>query len=183
MEPQHSKGESRVCLNRAFQIGSQRVLVWFKKGGVVVKNLPAKAGNTKRHRLYLWVGKMPWSRKQHPIPVFLPGKFHGQRSLVSYSPWGHKESDMTDCAHTCTQWGGRILWSNSLQEEVNRLIYYRISQSLPRAKAHQESVKGGKEQAVSHLYSFFLSSPPLPLIRHLTVWGFQKTLLWRKNKS
>ena len=31
-----------------------------------------------------------------PIPVFLPGGFHGQRSLVSYSPWAHKESDTTE---------------------------------------------------------------------------------------
>ena len=31
-----------------------------------------------------------------PTPVFLPGEFHGQRSLVSCSPWGHKESDMTE---------------------------------------------------------------------------------------
>ena len=27
--------------------------------------------------------------------IFLPGEFHGQRSLVGYSPWGHKESDTT----------------------------------------------------------------------------------------
>ena len=31
-----------------------------------------------------------------PTPVLLPGEFHGQRSLVGYSPWGHKESDMTE---------------------------------------------------------------------------------------
>ena len=31
-----------------------------------------------------------------PTPVFLPGEFHGQRSLVGYSPWGHKELDMTE---------------------------------------------------------------------------------------
>ena len=37
-----------------------------------------------------WVGKKPWRRKCQPIPVFLPGKSHGQRSLVGYSPWGHK---------------------------------------------------------------------------------------------
>ena len=37
-----------------------------------------------------------WSRKWQPAPVFLPGKFHGQRSLVGYSPWGHKESDLTE---------------------------------------------------------------------------------------
>ena len=40
-----------------------------------------------------------WSRKSQPSPVFLPGKFHGQRSFIGYSPWGHKESDMTE--HTC----------------------------------------------------------------------------------
>ena len=44
----------------------------------------------------LWVGKIPWSRKWQPTPVFLPGESHGQRSLMGYSPWGHKESDMTE---------------------------------------------------------------------------------------
>ena len=43
-----------------------------------------------------WVGKIPWRRKWQPTPVFLPGEFHGQRSLVGYSPWGHKESGMTE---------------------------------------------------------------------------------------
>ena len=33
---------------------------------------------------------------RQPTPVFLPGEFHGQRSLEGYSPWGHKESDMTE---------------------------------------------------------------------------------------
>ena len=37
-----------------------------------------------------WVRKIPWRRKQQPAPVFLPGKSHGQRSLVGYSPWGRK---------------------------------------------------------------------------------------------
>ena len=43
-----------------------------------------------------WVEKIPWRRKWQPTPVFLPGKFHGQRSLVGYSPWGHQESDTTE---------------------------------------------------------------------------------------
>ena len=37
-----------------------------------------------------WVRKVPWRRKWQPTPVFLPGKPHGQRSLVGYSPWGRK---------------------------------------------------------------------------------------------
>ena len=40
-----------------------------------------------------------WRRKWQPTPVLLPGKFHGQRSLVGYSPWGHKELDMTERLH------------------------------------------------------------------------------------
>ena len=42
-----------------------------------------------------WVRKIPWSRKWQPTPVFLPGKFRGQRNLAGYSLWGHKESDTT----------------------------------------------------------------------------------------
>ena len=37
-----------------------------------------------------WVRKIPWSRKWQTTPVFLPGEFHGQRSLAGYSPWGIK---------------------------------------------------------------------------------------------
>ena len=40
-----------------------------------------------------------WRGKWQPTPVFLPGKFHGQRSLAGYSPWGCKESDMTQHEH------------------------------------------------------------------------------------
>ena len=49
--------------------------------------------------LHPWVGKIPCRRKWQPTPVLLPGKFHGQRSLVSYSPWGLKESDTTEWLH------------------------------------------------------------------------------------
>ena len=42
-----------------------------------------------------WVKKAPWRREWQPTPVFLLGESHGQRSLVGYSPLGHKESDMT----------------------------------------------------------------------------------------
>ena len=43
-----------------------------------------------------WVGKIHECKKWQPAPVFLPGKSHGQRGLMGYSPWGHKELDMTD---------------------------------------------------------------------------------------
>ena len=46
-----------------------------------------------------WVGKIPWRRKWQPLPVFLPEKSHGQRSLTGYSPWGFKELDTTEQKH------------------------------------------------------------------------------------
>ena len=39
-------------------------------------------------RVQSMVGRIPWRREWLPTPVFLPGEFHGQRSLVSYSPEG-----------------------------------------------------------------------------------------------
>ena len=42
------------------------------------------------------VGKISWRREWLPTPVLLPGKSHGQRSLLDFSPWGCKESDTTD---------------------------------------------------------------------------------------
>ena len=43
-----------------------------------------------------WVGKIPREREWQPTPVFLPGEIHGQRSLMDYNPWGHKELDTTE---------------------------------------------------------------------------------------
>ena len=57
----------------------------------MVKNLPAM----QRHRFDPWVRKISWRRVWLPIPVFLPGELHGQRSLAGYSPWCSKESDTT----------------------------------------------------------------------------------------
>jgi len=60
-----------------------------------VKRLPAM----RETRLDSWVGKIPWRRKWQSTPALLPGKSHGQRSLIGYSPWGHKESDRTERLH------------------------------------------------------------------------------------
>ena len=43
-----------------------------------------------RPRFEPWVGKIPWRRKCQSTPVLLPGKSHGRRSLVGYSPWGRR---------------------------------------------------------------------------------------------
>ena len=54
----------------------------------MVKNLHGSVGVARDE------GLIPGSGR--PTAVFLPGKFHGQRSLGGYSPWGHKKSDTTE---------------------------------------------------------------------------------------
>ena len=50
-----------------------------------------------------WVRNIPWSRNWQHMAEFLPGKSYGQRNLAGCSPWGHKESDMTEqlSTHAC----------------------------------------------------------------------------------
>ena len=72
-----------ICTNRGFP------------GGASGKEPTCQWRRPKRCRFDPWVRKIPWSRKWQPTPVFLPGKFHGQRSLTGYNPWGCKESDTT----------------------------------------------------------------------------------------
>ena len=57
-------------------------------GGSVDKESAWNAGN---QGLIPGSGRFPWRRKWQAIPVFLPGEFHGQRSLAGYSPWGYKD--------------------------------------------------------------------------------------------
>ena len=59
----------------------------------MVKNAPANVGDSG---FIFGVSKITCGRQWQPTPVFLPGKSHGQRSLVGYSPWGCKESDTTE---------------------------------------------------------------------------------------
>jgi len=61
----------------------------------MVKNLPSHAGDVRNTGSIPGSGRfpgVPWNRKWKPTPIFLPEKFHGQRSLVVYSPWGLKSS-------------------------------------------------------------------------------------------
>ena len=58
----------------------------------VVKNSPANAGD---EGLIPGSGRSPGEGNRQPAPVFLPGESHRQRSLLGYSPWGRKDSDMT----------------------------------------------------------------------------------------
>ena len=82
-----------MALNRIYPLFKFLIAMSRKRASPVaqtVKNLPVEWET--------WVdpcfGKIPWRRKWKPTPVFLPGEFREQRSLVGYSPWGHEVSDM-----------------------------------------------------------------------------------------
>ena len=64
------------------------------------KESACRCKRCKRCGFNPWVRKILWRRKWKPVPAFLPGKSHGQRSLVEYSPWGRKESDKTEQLNT-----------------------------------------------------------------------------------
>ena len=74
------------------------------------------ASQCRRHRRFgfdSWIGKIPWSRKWLPTTVILPGKFHRQRSLMSYSL--HEAKSWTQlsnwaCMHNLVQWKYHSQW-------------------------------------------------------------------------
>ena len=74
-----------VCVSNTFQVAQ-----WWR--------IHLQCRNSRRPGFDPWIRKIPWRREWLPTPVFLPGEFHGQRSLAGYSPWLCKESDMTQHA-------------------------------------------------------------------------------------
>ena len=62
-------------------------------GGSSGKESTCQCRRCKRCGFDPWVSKIPWKRKWHPTVVLSPGKFHGQRSLVGYTPRDLKELD------------------------------------------------------------------------------------------
>ena len=71
-----------------------------------------------------WVGKIPWSRKWQPIPVFLPEKSHGQSSLAGCSPKGRKVLDVTEHSHNYFL---RIYYvSSPIKKEIHKKRDFKI---------------------------------------------------------
>ena len=97
------------------------------------------AGDAGRREFKPRVGKIPWRGAWQPILVFLPGESHGQRSLVSYSPHGRKESDttkVTEHAHE-TVGAGKISYEGKKKQSflrTPRTVSGRCSQTSPLRK-------------------------------------------------
>ena len=96
-------------------------------GGAKDKEPVCQCRKLKRHGSNPWVGKIPWRRKWQPIPGFLLRESHGQRSLVGYNPWGHKELDMTEVTqHESTLKCKRNSWQQWWENHYVGSRSYRI---------------------------------------------------------
>ena len=89
--------EDMVCIYMCVYTHTHTHTYKASQVALVVKNLPANAGDLRDTGFDPWVRKIPWRRKWQPIPVFLPGESHGQRSWVGYSQ-RVAESDMTEAS-------------------------------------------------------------------------------------
>ena len=128
-----------------WSLGSQDIWIlninWASQEVLVVKNLASNAGDTRDAGSTSGSGRSPGEGSGNPpTPVFLPGEFHGQRSLRGYSPWGCKESDTTERQSNMINWhwsakshGRRILvscsprgrWESDTTEGLFTITHWR----------------------------------------------------------
>ena len=100
-----------VCITRGFPSGS------------AVKNSPAM-----QEKQEMWVQSLGWEdplEKEMATPVFLPEKSHGQRRPAGYSPWGCKESDMTEWLSTHAYVSLRA-WPPNEKSQMYNLYAWRL---------------------------------------------------------
>ena len=91
--------------------------------GAVGKASTCQCRRCKRCRFDSWVGKIPCRRKWQPVSVFLPAKFHRQRSLAGYSSWGRKESDMTKRLSTHTHMHEPIYETENVLTDIANWLF------------------------------------------------------------
>ena len=135
-----------------------------------VKRLP----ECRRPRFDSWVGKIPWRRKWQSTPALLPGKSHGQRSLIGYSPWGRKESDTTDRLHfhfslSCIGEGnGNPLQCSCLENPRDRGAWWAAVYGVAQSPTRLKRLSSSSRMSVKLGYL-------VPYVRNLTC---EFTLKW-----
>ena len=134
-----------------------------------VKHLPATQET--------WVQSLgrgdPWRRKWQCTPVLSPGEFHGWRSLVGYSPWGRKESDMTEQLHFLSSFRFKgIKWYRREGRGVGTLwgVSQPVGGTLPGLESHHRdpTPRVHQERRLWSPWSEFKSHPtasPCPPLR------------------
>ena len=124
---------TRQCA--CFYMTHCQVYMWLKQKKICLQ--------CRRPGFDLWLRKSPWRREWLPNLAFLPGEFHGQRSLAGCSPWGCKELDTTEWL-ILTSWISVLLQSLLITLEDPWLV---LSQSSKRGLPWRFS---GEESACEH---------------------------------
>ena len=128
-------------------------------GGPNGKEPTCQCKRQKRNGFSSLIDKIPWRRAWQPTPVFLPGESNGQRSLAGYSPWGRKESDMTEVTwHARTTVTGELFAHFSRASGPGRQRR-RMESSLPSTCPATHNCSGLFRL---HQQSIFTSSPAWP---------------------
>ena len=132
--------------------------------------------------------QLSWNRKWHPIPVFLPGKFHGQRSLASYRPWGRKKSGVTEHIidqQCCDSFGWTAKGLSHTYPFSARLLSPRLPQNTEQSSlcstvgpcllSALNRAAGIRPSQTP--YPFLPSLPPATISASLSLW----VSFWRKS--
>ena len=124
-----------------------------------------------------WIIEKVRRRQWQPTPVFLPGKSHGQRSLVGCSPWGCKELDMTERLHfhfslSCIGEGNSSPLQCSCLENPRDdgawwAAVYGVTESQTRLKRLSSSSSSKESKGVPEKHLLLLS---IIMLKPLTVW-------------
>ena len=100
---------------------------------LVVKNLPANAGDLRDLGSIPGLGKSPGGGLGNPLQYSCLEKSHGQRSLVGYSPQGHKETDTTEHAHTqCQHLLSLVFVHPLLTKPTSDTVMFQMYQSMQK---------------------------------------------------
>ena len=123
----------------------------------------------RKHKFNSWVGKIPWRRKWQPIPVFLPGKFHGQRRLEGWSSWGLKELDTAELLSRHGNEPTKATCIGSCRTSLTQLLSPQLT---PKQGHHKQ---GHHKQG--HRSSQFFMAPFLNL-KNRHIWLCRQTWMW-----
>ena len=106
------------------------------------------------------VARCLWRRQWHLTPVLLPGKSHGRRSLVSCSPWGHEESDMTEqppfhFSLSCIGEGnGNPLQYSCLENPRDSGAWWAAVYGVAQSRTQLEWLSGSSSKVSSRYYRY-----------------------------